>query len=229
MPTTVVALIIILFAVLPGVPARNIYKKFMGSDWRETEWDKVINIIGFSLGGVVVYIIVTSFTKLPSPIYLLPSTFDTASFGVSSFLPIALSMLGHFIFSALVALLAIAGMQVVGRWTRTSPYSAAWDDFIRVDVQGHWVVVRLVNGEAYAGFIENVDTSVKQAERDIVLVEPALFSEKDNNYKAISYQQLFLPADMITSIAVVHDPEIDERITQIGFNLFPEEVSNARK
>jgi hypothetical protein len=74
-----------------------------------------------------------------------------------------------------------------------------------------------------------VDISVSQAERDIVLAEPAQFIEKENNYKVTPYQQLFLPAALIFSIAVVHNPEIDKRITSIGSNLFPKESDNARK
>jgi hypothetical protein len=229
MPTTIVALIIVLFAALPGVPAHNIYKTFIGSDWRETEWEKLVNVIGFSLGGMVVYVVVSSITSLPPPLYVLPSTFELTSFGVTTLLPIALSLLGHFISAALVAIVAILGIRFFGKWAPSTPYPAAWDDFIRVDVPKHWVVVRLANGEAYAGFIKNADISVSQSERDLVLSEPALFSEKDSNYKVIPYQQLFLPSSMISSIAVVHNPEIDPRITEIGSNLFSEGVTNARK
>jgi hypothetical protein len=229
MPTTVVALIIILFAILPGVPAHKIFRAFIGTDWRETDWEKIISIIGFSTGGLLIYTIISSFTRLPLPIYVVPSTFDSTSFGTSSLLPIAASLSGHFVSSALAALLTALGIRFVARWTPTSPYPAAWDDFIRVDVQKHWVVVRLTNGEAYAGIVKNVDISVSQAERDIVLAEPAKYMEKENNYKVIPYQQLFLPAALVFSIAVVHNPEIDRRITTIGSTLFSKEVDNARE
>ncbi len=142
-------------------------------------------------------------------------------------MPIALSLLGHLIASVIVAILTILGVRIFSKWTLTSPYPSAWDDFIRVDVPKHWVVVRLINGEAYAGMIRIADTSVNQAERDIVLAEPAQFVENEKNYKIIPYQQLFLPAALISSVAVVYDPNVDKRITQIGINLFPEEKSDA--
>ena len=115
------------------------------------------------------------------------------------------------------------------KWTPTSPYPAAWDDFIRIGVQKHWVVIRLTNGEAYAGIIQYVDTSVNQRERDIVLLEPAIYLEKKQTYKVIPYQHLFLPAALISSVAVVYDPNVDKRITQIGLNLFLEEKNDAEK
>lgn len=229
MPTTVVALIIILFAILPGVPAHKIYRAFIGTDWRETEWEKIVNIIGFSTGGLLIYTIISSYTRLPHPIYIVPATFGSTSFGISSLLPIAASLLGHFISSALVALLTALGIRFIARWTPTSPYPAAWDDFVRVDVQKHWVVVRLTNGEAYAGIVKNVDISVSQAERDIVLAEPAQFIENENNYRVIPYQELFLPAALVFSIAVIHNPEVDKRITTIGSTLFSKEADNARE
>lgn len=229
MPNTIETLIILLFAVLPGIPAYSIYKTFFGADWRETEWEKVIKIIIFSLTGIIAYILVSTLIKLPPPIYIIPSTFDTGTFGVASLLPIALSLTGHFITSSLIAFVVVMIIRLFGRWTPSTPYPAAWDDFIRKDVPGHWVVVRLVNSETYAGYIKNADTSVSQDERDIVLAEPALYNEKEKNYKTVPYQQLFLPASMISSIATVYEPENDKRITRIGSNLFPEDVDNAQK
>lgn len=223
MPDTVIGLVILLFAVLPGVPAYSIYKTFYGSDWRETDWEKVIKVVIFSLAGIIMYTLVSALVKLPPPIYIIPSTFEPSTFGVTSLLPIALSLTGHFISSILVAILAVLATRFIGRWTPSTPYPAAWDDFIRQDVQGHWIVVRLTNREAYAGYIKNADISVSQSERDIVLAEPAIYNEKEKNYKTIPYQQLFLPASMISSIATVYNPKSDERITSIGSNLFPKE------
>lgn len=229
MPGTIIGLIILLFAVLPGVPAYSIYKTFFGSDWRETEWEKVIKVVIFSLSGIIVYVMVSALVKLPSPIYIIPSTFNPDTFGVASLLPIALSLTGHFISSLLIAIIAVLVTRFIGRWTPSTPYPAAWDDFIRQDVQEHWVVIRLANSETYAGYIKNADVSVSQSERDIVLAEPALYSEKEKNYKTIPYQRLFLPASMISSIATVHNPKSDERITKIGSSLFTEDIDNARK
>ncbi|MBI5291489.1 MAG: hypothetical protein HY872_06405 [Chloroflexi bacterium] len=227
MPTTIAALVIVLFAILPGIPAYEIYRMFFGADWRATDWEKIVGIIGFSAGGLIIYTIVSSVISLPPPVYVIPATFDSASFGISSLLPIAVSYLGHSIASITVAILTILGIRLVTKWTPTTPYPAAWDDFIRVDVQKHWVVVRLTNGEAYAGTLRYVDTSVNQAERDLVLAEPAQFIEIEKNYKVIPYQQLFLPAALVSSVAVVYDPDVDKRISKVGSTLFLEEKTDA--
>jgi hypothetical protein len=226
MPTTIDALIIILFAILPGVPAHKIYRLYMGKDWKETEVDKIVSIIGFSVGGLLAYIFLSSLFHLPPPIYIFPTTFDLNSFGVSSLLPIAISLFGHFILSAIVAGLTVISIRFFSRWSPSSPYHAAWDDFNRTDVKNHWVVVHLTNGEVYAGMITYADISVGQSDRDIVLGEPAQFVKDENNYKVLQYQQLFLPAALISSIGVVHDPDIDIRVSKIGSNLFPERIDN---
>lgn len=227
MPTTIAALVIILFAILPGLPAYNIYRIFYGSNWRATDWEKIIGIIGFSTGGLILYTIVSTIFKLPLPVYIIPSTFDYDSFGTSTLVSIAASYIGHLMGSVLVASIAILCVRFLSKWTPTTPYPAAWDDFICVDVQKHWVVVRLTNGEAYAGMISYVDTSVKHAERDLVIAEPAKYIEENKNYQIIPYQKIFIPAMLISSVAVVYDPTIDNRITKIGSYLFPKEESNA--
>ena len=226
MPTTIVALIIIIFAVLPGVPARSLYKTFIGTNRRETEWEKIISVISFSLIGLIVYTIIESIFHLPYPIYVMPSTFEPNSFGSSSLLPIAESLIGHFISSIIVAIFTIFVLRLASKWSSVTPYPTTWDDFVRIDVPNHWVVVRLTNGDTYAGYLEFVEKSNDQDERDIVLAEPAKFIEEEKIYKAIQYQQLFLPASIICSIAVVYDPDIDKRVTQVGSTLFLEEKNN---
>ncbi len=59
MPTTIVALVVIVFAVLPGLPACTIYRMFFGTDWRATDWEKIVDIIAFSTVGLIIYIIVS--------------------------------------------------------------------------------------------------------------------------------------------------------------------------
>lgn len=230
MSNTFAELIMLIFLVLPGIPAYIIYKNCFGADWRETQWDKIVNIGLFSLAGIIAYVLISENSIFPPPIYLIPSTFETGTFGVTSLKPIALSLTGHFILSTLIAFIAVGIVRSLGWLTPSTPYPSAWDDFIRKDVQGRWVVVGLVNNEAYAGYIKNADVSVSQAERDIVLAEPALYNEQEKSYKTIPYQQLFLPANMISSIAAVYDPQKDgKRIMQIGQNLFEENVKNVRK
>jgi hypothetical protein len=223
MPSTLTELLIILFAILPGFPAYLVYKSYFGTDWRATDWEKVIGIISFSVGGLIVYILISSIIILPKPLYLLPTTFDPKSFGTGSLLPIALSYFGHSISSIIIAFLIVICIRIVSKWCSSSPYPAAWDEFIRADVPDHWIVIRLNNDETYAGMINYGDTSVSLAERDIVLIEPAKFDETSKLYKMLPYQKLFLPAGLIASIAIVYNPDKDERITKIGSTLFAKE------
>lgn len=226
MPDTIASLMIYLFAFLPGVPAYLIYKANFGADWRETDVQKVIKVVLFSISGIIIYVFASEYLHLPSPIYLLPATFDSDSFSVKSFMPIALSLSGHFISSIVVAIIIVAIIKLIRKRTSSTPYPAAWDDFIRNEVENHWVVIRLINGEAYAGYIFYADISTNQSERDLVLAEPALYNEEKKNYKIIPYQRLFLPSNMISSIAVAYDPNIDKRISTIGSNLFSEDKND---
>lgn len=222
MPTTIVALIIIIFAILPGIPAYKIYKAVNGSDWRASDWEKIISVLSFSLFGLILYIIITSFTSFPSPIYIIPSTFDSTDFGVGSLIPIAFSLLGHFIAAAFVSIILALMVNFFSKHTRTSFFPSAWDHFIQNDVPKHWVVVRLSNGDTYAGIVEFADTSVEITDRDIILCEPSEYVSEKKNYAALSYQQLFIPASIIFSVAVV-SKEDDKRISKIGQLLFSKE------
>lgn len=125
--------------------------------------------------------------------------------------------------SELIALVTIGVFKVLGKYLPNSPYPAAWDDFVRNDIPKHWAAIKLKKGEAYAGIIKYADISVHQGERDIVLSEPARYDKEKQVYSAVSYQGMFLPAGLISSIAVVTDPDRDNRVTPIGSTLFQEE------
>ena len=229
MPTTIIALLIIVFAILPGYPAIAVYQRLFGSDWRKTDWEKIVNIVAFSIGGLMLYILMASVTKLPQPIYVIPATFNQDTFGTGSLVTIALSFFGHIIGSILVALLWVGILKLVTKFAPISVYPAAWEDFIRVDVQEHWVVVGLTNGEAYAGIIDHVDTSVCQTERDLILKEPGKYDQKTGNYVTTPYQSMFLPAGLISSIATCYDPKLDERIVPINTPIFERKVSDEKR
>lgn len=119
-------------------------------------------------------------------------------------------------------------MRLLGRWLPV--YAGAWDDFVRLCVPEHWVVVSTNNGDTYAGMVRTADVSVKQDERDLVLIEPAQYKDAENNYLVLPYQSMFLSATIISSIAVVHDPERDvKRRSDVGQWLFPNEGSKAQE
>jgi len=228
MPTTVAGLLIILFAILPGIPAYSIYKMFWGSNWRQSEWEKIVTIIIFSTGGLIIYTIISSQFNLTPSVYVIPSTFEAKSFGTSDLLPISLSLVGHFVSSIFLSLLVIIILRFSMRWLPIAPYPGSWDDFINNSVANRWVVVRLTNEETYAGILKSADTSVAQSDRDIILGEPALYSRKKGNYEVLPYQEIFVPATLVSSIAVVHDPDFDARVTQIGSFLFERKRKNGR-
>lgn len=92
--------------------------------------------------------------------------------------------------------------------------------FLRNHISNHWIVVSLTNGESYSGIFSCSDLSVGPEERDVIIEEPAKFIESENNYKTLPYKSLFLPSSLIMSIAVLHDPELDKRITEVGTYMF---------
>ena len=55
MPTTLTALLILLFAIVPGMFGEMVYRIIAGTDWRETQWSKVARIIGISIAGLVLH------------------------------------------------------------------------------------------------------------------------------------------------------------------------------
>lgn len=226
MPTTIMGLLIIVFVILPGIPANSIYMIFIGSDWRVTEWEKISKTVGFSLIGVILYICIASIFNFPQPIYLIPSTFSGSSFNESSLIKIAIPLVFHFLSSCIVALLAVFVVKLIYKWSPSTPYPSVWDEFIRTDVLSHWVVVRLQNGEAFTGYIKNADTSVKKEERDIILAEPAFYCEGDY-YEVLPYQQLFLSSEIISSIAVVYNKQLDNRIIPVGSRIETKEIDDA--
>lgn len=226
MPTTIVAIIIIVFALLPGYPAYKLYKSINGIDWRTNDWEKIIIVVGFSLAGFVFYVLFTTFTGLPSPIYVFPDTFTAINFTISTLPLIAKSLLGHFIVSLLISAIVIFFSRIITKVTRFSNFPSAWDNFINFDVSKHWVIVKTKDGDAYAGILDFVDSSVTQGERDIILKEPAKYDKSVENYKVLEYQFLFLPSSLICSIGVVADSVNDNRVSKIGTNLFPTKVEN---
>jgi hypothetical protein len=131
---------------------------------------------------------------------------------------------GHCVGATLIGLLAAVSRKMLARWSLfQSPYPAVWDEFLRSYAPKHWVVITLTNGDVYAGFIKSADKSVASSERDIVLAEPAQYTEEKKTYIALGYQYLFLPATMVSLIAVVYNSDIDrERVTEVGKPIFEE-------
>ncbi len=228
MPTTITAVLIIVFAVIPGVPGEALYKIILGADWREEQWPRVVRIIWIGLFGLVAYIIIANAIGTPAPLYIFPSNFSADQFTANLLPTMALAYVGHTVCAALVASITALSIRTITKHASVTTYPDTWDDFVRRYVREHWIIVHLENGESFAGMLEKADISVQQSERDIVLTEPALYSKESGNYISLPYQYLFLPAALVSSIAVYYDETKDSRITRVNEKLF-EEGENERQ
>jgi hypothetical protein len=86
------------------------------------------------------------------------------------------------------------------------------------------ISIGLQNGESYAGYVDVADTSVAPGERDVILREPALFEPSRGNYRFLEHDSLFLLGSTIASVAVLYEPTIDKRVTEVGDVLLDKEV-----
>jgi len=215
--------LILIIAVLPGVPGDKVYRMLLGSDWREEQWQRIVRLVGFSVVGLALYSVIGSLVGAPAPIYLSPNRVVEAFEQPDLIPPLFIALLGHFAGSGLAGLGGAMLARGIVRWTSLTLFTSAWDHFVDQWVPEHWVVVRLDSGETYGGILALADTSVREEERDLVLEEPAEFDEKKAEYVSLNYQHLFLPGRLISSVAVVHDPDIDTRVTSTGKPIFKDE------
>ena len=222
MPETLPALLILLFGLLPGVAGEQVYRTLIGIDWRESNvWPYVFRILTASVSGLVFYSLASQFvfTQLPPPIYVLPETFNDLN--VTNVTGLFVPLAGHTLGSILAGFLAVVWVRLLSRVSPASAHPSAWNDFVRTYVPGHWVVVTLTSGETYAGILDKTDISVQHDERDIILKEPALYSESESNYISTRYQYLFIAAETVAAIGAVYDPNLDkDRMVQVNQPLF---------
>lgn len=220
MPTTVSAILVIVFGVLPGVPGDKLYRMLVGYDWREDQWHKAVRLVGFSLFGLALYVVVAVPFDLPSPAYLNPDSLVAAMAEPALQVRFFGALIGHFLASTVSGLGAALLVRLVGRTTKLAVFAGAWDSFVYSCLPGRWAVVALKNGDSFAGMVDSADTSVGPGERDIVLEEPAEYQEEVADYVAMNYEYLFIPGEAVASIAAVHDPELDSRKTELGTRIF---------
>lgn len=57
MPSTINGLVVLLIALIPGVPGETIFSSVTGLDWREDRLRRVIRIVLVSIAGLVLYVI----------------------------------------------------------------------------------------------------------------------------------------------------------------------------
>ncbi len=224
MPTDLSGLLVILFGVLPGYPGHSLYRRLVGAYWRQPTWETIIGIVGFSSSGLALYVMVAVLVGAPMPIYLIPSSLRSIS-GIEQELLLGLSVafIGHIAASTVAAALVAFFIRKTNRWL-PDPHPNTWNQFVNVHSQKHWVVVKTIDGDAYAGMIGRANVSVPAEERDIIITEPAKYRDDVSNYIALGYQHLFLPARLVESIATMHDPELETRITKVDQTIVSGEI-----
>lgn len=222
-PTSIAGILVILLAVLPGVPADRAYRIFAGVSWREREVEYFLRLISFSVLGLAAYILVAPHFGMPLPEYVLPATFTAPTFGGNSLSGLALAYLGHAVSSVLIGV-ALGGSIAIARKATRGRIGQrdAWYHFVHVAAPRRWVIVKVRTGESYLGFIEHSDVAVEPQYRDVILVEPYLWSEERRLYEPTFNQFLFLQGAEVVSVAVSHDPTKDERILPAGERPFGE-------
>ena len=209
MPSSIDALLIIIFAVVPGLPGEKLYRDILGIDQRESNWDRVTRVITISLVGFALYASIGWVFNLPVYNYPEPFPDDLArSLYVRS---TALAFVGHASAAFLVGVGAGFSVRLLNRSLASTAARDTWPHFLRIDAAGHYVLATLKNTECFRGILYMADASVEAEERDIVLQDPALFELTKGTYEPLPYKHIFLPGRMISTIATLYDPAIDSR------------------
>lgn len=211
MPDTITSVLILAFAVLPGVPGDKIYKLLVGYDWREDQWHRALRLLGFSVFGLALYSTVAALTTLPAAAYLNPGALESAA-RTGNYSNLLGALLGHFIAAALAGLGAALAVRIVGRRSRFSVFHGSWDHFVFQCVPQYWIILGLRNGEIFRGILEAADTSVGPGERDIVLQQPAWYNPDSQQYEEAGYHHLFIPGELVASVGVLHESRVDDPI-----------------
>lgn len=216
------ALIAIAVGVVPGLPGETLYRLVAGSNWREDSLGRVFRIVAFSLAGLVLVSLACRLLHL--------SLFSDLSIAVVSknfsdrvVFSIAVLIIGQIVGSTAAGVGSGLLVRLASRWSSVTPYSDGWNRYVTEYVPRHWVVVRLLDGSAYAGILARADMTAPPEDRDIILSEPAEYDKTSGDYYSLSYQHLFVPGTSIASLAVVHDPQTDSRVTPVGGRLFEKE------
>lgn len=221
MPSTINGLIIFIVVLLPGVPGERLYNSWTGLDWRENKFQRSLRIASISTAGLVAYIIAAHVSGVPLPRYVLPETY--AAITEAELVRIAWAYTGH---TGVAILIGVVGGYVqdwMAEQRDRTPYPSTWDDLVRELADGRWVVVALKNGDIFLGGIQEADINVPREDRDLILSQPARYSDTEKDYIGTDYQYLYLPQAQIESIAVMYDREEDgDRWVNPGARVFSE-------
>lgn len=210
---TISGLLLLVFAILPGIPGERLYHLLVGFNWREDHWQRVLRLLGFSLFGVALY---APWVGAPPPQYLSPAAFQGAVADPNFIDSLAIALLGHFAGSGIGGLLAGSITRVFARLFSTTVYPSSWDHFIRnYCAKGQGVLVGLESGEYYSGAFDMADLSVSNSERGIVLREPAILKRDHTEYVPLKVSCILLSSKLIVSIAIADEPPPDKGLTSV--------------
>lgn len=218
MPSDIPSLLIILLAIVPGYLGEKIFTHFTGKNWRTKDWENIVRVLVFSFLGLLAYIFISRLLNLPKPTYIFPSTFNADNIDNLNLLTLALPYSLHWVLSALIALFLGLIIKQIGRKTPTISFPTAWDIFSRNYIDGNWVVVTLISGENFMGYLSFCDLSVSPEERDVILEEPAKYIDSEFKYLVLDYKALFLPSSQIIHISVIDNDDdfLKNRLTIPG-------------
>ena len=219
-PTTLVGLLVVLLAVLPGIPGDPVYRSLAGVSWREKEHRHVLRLLSFSVLGLALYAAAAAEFGWYAPGYIVPASYAPNVFSVDSLGPFSVAYLGHLAGAAIVGAGAAIARRGLSRVKTSSGNRDAWDHFVNLCVPGHWIIVRLKSGAAYAGLLDHADVSVEPEYRDIILAEPAEWDEAQNCYVSSTHQVMFLRGVDIVSIVTIYESSRDSRVVAAGTALF---------
>jgi hypothetical protein len=205
-------LAIFIFAVFPGFFSNEIFKLFIGFDWKEEKHVDIIRSLSFSFFGLLLYIFwwVKSF-HLPFPTYLLVSTFKENYLSEQSNIELLfITLLNHILASLLIGVFYVLIIWLFNKYSHITTYPNTWNQFCRQYVNYRWVCVHLQNGQIFRGKIKIVNDIAGENERDIVLEDPMIFSKEHNDYLENYYKFLFLQSKEIKLIfAMKNSTDLD--------------------
>lgn len=222
-----------IFGLIPGVPGETIYSKKVGLSWRENKLRRVTRTLVISICGLILYILTGELLAygigtevLIEPIHVMPSRLE-GGLGEVDATQVALAYLGHVLFSTAAGVSIAYSWDAVAEQISGHSYPSAWESLVNKHSRNGWVIVTLQNGDSYAGMIETADNNVHRENRDVLLKEPAQHNPEIGGFVVIRHQYLFLPAELIRSVSVLHDPEEDgSRVTTVGETILDDGYSH---
>lgn len=217
-------LLIVILGIMPGIPGDRVHSWLIGKSWLEKDFEYIIRILGFSVTGFLGYSILSSWLNWPSPIHVLPSTYDGLGVTTDGLSEIGFGYLGHLAVSMVVGGFMGLLHRLVAKCfpSKYGRHRDSWDEFVKVCAQERWITVNLRDGTVYVSILEQADIEREPNFRDLILKEPAIWDEALQNYIATNMLYLYIRGDQIASVSSL-TRDRDKRLTVIGEPIFRKE------